>query len=83
MSVGIYGWRKRCLYFFLLLLVVVILVNLGLTIWILTVMDFNMVYTLATDKPHILYLHTLGKMVVKHSSYESYPSLNVGSYLNF
>ena len=41
--IGIYGWRKRCLYFFILLLVVVVVVNLGLTIWILVVLDFNLV----------------------------------------
>ena len=41
--IGIYGWRKRCLYFFLLLLVVIIVVNLGLTIWILIVLRFNVV----------------------------------------
>ena len=41
--IGIYGWRKRCLYFFLLLLVVMIVVNLGLTIWILIVLRFNVV----------------------------------------
>lgn len=39
--VGIYGWRKRCLYFFILLLIVLIIVNLALTIWILVVMDFS------------------------------------------
>lgn len=39
--IGIYGWRKRCLYFFILLLLVVVVVNLGLTIWILVVLDFN------------------------------------------
>ena len=42
-NAGIYGWRKRCLYFFLLLLLVVIVVNLGLTIWIIVVLDFNVV----------------------------------------
>ena len=41
--IGVYGWRKRCLYFLVLLLVVIILVNLGLTVWILVVMDFNVV----------------------------------------
>ncbi|XP_066572557.1 delta-sarcoglycan isoform X3 [Amia ocellicauda] len=40
-KVGIYGWRKRCLYFFVLLLMVLILVNLALTIWILKVMNFT------------------------------------------
>lgn len=42
-KVGIYGWRKRCLYFFVLLLMILILVNLALTIWILKVMNFTIV----------------------------------------
>jgi hypothetical protein len=41
--IGLYGWRKRCLYFFVLLLVVVIITNLALTIWILVVLDFSQV----------------------------------------
>ena len=41
--VGIYGWRKRCLYFFILLLLVTMIVNLALTIWILTGMNFTVV----------------------------------------
>ena len=41
--IGVYGWRKRCLYFFVLLLVVMVVVNIGLTIWILVVLDFNIV----------------------------------------
>ncbi|CAL8281341.1 unnamed protein product [Arctogadus glacialis] len=40
-KVGIYGWRKRCLYLFVLLLMLLILVNLALTIWILKVMSFT------------------------------------------
>ncbi|KAM4714281.1 zeta-sarcoglycan-like [Anableps anableps] len=40
--VGLYGWRKRCLYFFLLLLVVTMIVNLALTVWIIKVMNFSM-----------------------------------------
>ncbi|KAM4808588.1 zeta-sarcoglycan isoform 2-T2 [Rhinophrynus dorsalis] len=40
--VGIYGWRKRCLYFFVLLLLVTMIVNLAMTIWILKVMNFTM-----------------------------------------
>ncbi|XP_047017542.1 delta-sarcoglycan isoform X2 [Ictalurus punctatus] len=40
-KVGIYGWRKRCLYFFVLLLMILVLVNLALTIWILKVMNFT------------------------------------------
>ncbi|XP_075999942.1 zeta-sarcoglycan-like isoform X3 [Genypterus blacodes] len=40
--VGLYGWRKRCLYFFLLLLMVTMIVNLALTVWIIKVMNFSM-----------------------------------------
>ncbi|XP_032885104.1 delta-sarcoglycan isoform X1 [Amblyraja radiata] len=40
-KVGIYGWRKRCLYLFVLLLMTLLLVNLALTIWILKVMNFT------------------------------------------
>lgn len=46
-KVGIYGWRKRCLYFFVLLLMILILVNLALTIWILKVMNFTIVSDLS------------------------------------
>lgn len=42
-KIGIYGWRKRCLYLFVLLLVVILVVNFALTIWILRVMWFNTV----------------------------------------
>ncbi|TKC34343.1 hypothetical protein EI555_011624, partial [Monodon monoceros] len=45
-KVGIYGWRKRCLYFFVLLLMILILVNLAMTIWILKVMNFTIGYML-------------------------------------
>ncbi|XP_068164405.1 zeta-sarcoglycan-like [Antennarius striatus] len=41
-SVGLYGWRKRCLYFFLLLLLVTMIVNLALTVWIIKVMNFSL-----------------------------------------
>ncbi|XP_041842650.1 zeta-sarcoglycan-like [Melanotaenia boesemani] len=40
-QVGLYGWRKRCLYFFLLLLLVTMIVNLALTVWIIKVMNFS------------------------------------------
>ncbi|XP_077983935.1 zeta-sarcoglycan-like [Glandiceps talaboti] len=40
-KVGIYGWRKRCLYLLVLILMVTIIFNLALTIWILKVMDFT------------------------------------------
>nr|XP_043887902.1 gamma-sarcoglycan [Solea senegalensis]XP_043887903.1 gamma-sarcoglycan [Solea senegalensis] len=40
-KIGIYGWRKRCLYLFILLLIIILVVNFALTIWILRVMWFN------------------------------------------
>lgn len=40
--VGVYGWRKRCLYLLVLLLTVILIVNLALTMWILRVMHFNL-----------------------------------------
>lgn len=43
--VGLYGWRKRCLYFFLLLLLATMIVNLALTVWIIKVMNFSLVST--------------------------------------
>lgn len=42
-TIGIYGWRKRCLYLFVLLLIIILIVNLALTIWIFRVMWFNTV----------------------------------------
>ncbi|XP_054707649.1 delta-sarcoglycan-like [Uloborus diversus] len=40
--IGIYGWRKRCLYFLLILLCSMIVINLSLTVWIIKVLDFTM-----------------------------------------
>jgi len=42
-KIGIYGWRKRCIYFLILLIMVVTIVNLSLVIWVMRVMDFNLV----------------------------------------
>ncbi|KAK3100526.1 hypothetical protein FSP39_021347 [Pinctada imbricata] len=39
--VGIYGWRKRCLYAVILFLVVVTVINLALIVWILRVLNFS------------------------------------------
>lgn len=54
-KIGIYGWRKRCLYLFVLLLLIILLVNLALTIWILKVMWFSPVSIFFPDK-HVLVL---------------------------
>lgn len=45
-KIGIYGWRKRCLYLFVLLLLIILVVNFSLTIWILKVMWFSPVSVL-------------------------------------
>lgn len=40
---GLYGWRKKCLYLLVFSLMLLIVVNLGLTLWILKVMEFSAV----------------------------------------
>lgn len=40
---GLYGWRKRCVFFFLLLLLATMIVNLALTVWIMKVTNFSLV----------------------------------------
>ncbi|XP_023246379.1 zeta-sarcoglycan [Copidosoma floridanum] len=39
---GVYGWRRRCLYFLLFGLAVVVILNLALTLWLLKVMEFSL-----------------------------------------
>ncbi|VDN01579.1 unnamed protein product [Thelazia callipaeda] len=39
--VGVYGWRKRCLYCFICMLTVVVILNLALTIWVMSVLDIS------------------------------------------
>lgn len=41
--IGLYGWRKKCLYILILGLMILIVVNLTLTLWILKVMEFSSV----------------------------------------
>lgn len=40
---GVYGWRKRCLYSLVLALVVMVILNMALTLWLLKVMEFSSV----------------------------------------
>ncbi|KAG6464264.1 hypothetical protein O3G_MSEX014397, partial [Manduca sexta] len=40
-KVGIYGWRKKCLYIFVMALMFMMIINLALTLWVLKVLDFN------------------------------------------
>lgn len=43
MQVGIYGWRKRCLYLLVTLLFAMVIMNVALTVWVLRVLDFSLV----------------------------------------
>ncbi|XP_063823746.1 zeta-sarcoglycan-like [Ostrinia nubilalis] len=40
-KVGIYGWRKKCLYVLVMALMFMMIINLALTLWVLKVLDFN------------------------------------------
>lgn len=40
-KIGIYGWRKRCLYLLILLILVVAILNLALTVWIIRVVRLS------------------------------------------
>jgi len=40
-KIGIYGWRKRCIYFLILLVLIMAIINIALTIWIIKVQDFS------------------------------------------
>lgn len=44
-KIGIYGWRKKCLYVLILILLIMVVVNLALTLWVLKVMEFSSVRT--------------------------------------
>jgi len=40
---GVYGWRKKCLYSLVWILIVIVILNLALTVWLLKVMEFSTV----------------------------------------
>lgn len=61
-KIGIYGWRKRCLYLFVLLLIIILVINFALTIWILRVMWFN------TDGMGLLQVHSEGVLLEEGES---------------
>jgi len=42
-KIGIYGWRKRCIYLFIVIMMATVIVNMALTIWILRVLQFSIV----------------------------------------
>jgi hypothetical protein len=67
-KVGIYGWRKRCLYLLILGLLVMVIVNLALTLWVLKVMEFSSVSE--TNRPSLegQYAHSQFKFLELASS---------------
>ena len=48
-AIGLYGWRKRSLYLLIFALMLLIVLNLGLTLWILKVMEFSAVSATAGE----------------------------------
>ena len=40
-KIGIYGWRKRCLYLLILVIFIVAMLNLALTVWIIRVVHLS------------------------------------------
>ena len=44
-KVGIYGWRKRCLYVLILLIVCLVIINAALIYWIVRLLDLSLVRT--------------------------------------
>ena len=44
-KIGIYGWRKRCIYFLILLVLIMAIINIALTIWIIKVQVDNFPYS--------------------------------------
>ena len=41
--VGLYGWRKKCLYLLILLIVAIATINLTMIVWIIRVQNFSFV----------------------------------------
>ena len=66
-KIGIYGWRKRCIYFLILLIMVITIVNLSLVIWVMRVMDFNLVNTVVISiMCEQIYITVLTKIIVAY-----------------
>lgn len=74
-TIGIYGWRKRCLYLFVLLLIIILIVNLALTIWIFMVMWFN---TVGVADPELLLKHFITLYTLFSSCVGSCTSFRLG-----
>lgn len=65
---GVYGWRKRCLYSLVLILMVIVILNLALTVWLLKVMGFSSVSLRIHDRRYMLhhtiaFIHRINKFI--------------------
>lgn len=49
-KIGIYGWRKRCIYAFILTLLIMVILNLALSLWVLKVLEFSIVSAITIFK---------------------------------
>lgn len=43
-QIGIYGWRKKFLYILIVLIAALVVLNAALTLWILSVLNFSVVF---------------------------------------
>ncbi|MEQ2202865.1 hypothetical protein XENOCAPTIV_018496 [Xenoophorus captivus] len=85
-KIGIYGWRKRCLYLFVLLLIVILVVNFALTIWIFRVMWFNAVcksqifyYFHCFSRIHLKFFRILPWLCILQKTFPSMPVTRKGT----
>lgn len=63
--VGVYGWRKRCLYCFICTLTVAVILNLALTVWIVSVLDISTVRSRLSHITLIYILQSIGNNAVR------------------
>ncbi|CAF1223130.1 unnamed protein product, partial [Didymodactylos carnosus] len=68
LNVGVYGWRKRCLYCLLVLLTIIVCINLCLTLWLTLVLGLHWggVGIMSLHKNHIVFN---GPTVFKNTLY--------------
>ena len=69
-QIGLYGWRRRCLFLVLTILLLLVVVNLALTLWILKVMEFSSVRNTKIHKSNFLYFkaYTYCMQIFLHKS---------------
>lgn len=66
--IGIYGWRKRCVYAFILTLLIMVIINIALSLWILKVMQFSPVRIL-------IIINNIDILILLHYLYLIFKSL--------